>query len=181
MRFTQIFRLALSLAALCIGGATASSLLAQEEASEDFTMLVGTVTGIPDEFVGLAIVGDTATVYICDGRPADGTVSIAEWFIGTVENNLIDITAISGNRVQITLDGNTAAGQFTFTYGDVKAFELAAAEGNSGLYRSEFALGDLEYVGGWLVLPDGSVRGAVRDMQSGDLVPATLSQFEQIN
>jgi hypothetical protein len=165
---------------VCLAAIGISTALAQETARENFLMLIGTVIDNEDEFVGLAIVDNTATIYICDGRADENSVSVAEWFIGEVENNIIDITALSGNRVEIAVAGDVANGRFTFTDGTTKTFVLNIAEGVSGLYRSEFELFGVEYVGGWLVLPDGTTRGAVRNSETGDLEPATLASFQQI-
>jgi hypothetical protein len=149
---------------------------AQESAEEAQYLYIGTVTDVPDEFVGLAVIGDEVTFYICDGQADKGTVSIAEWFVGSVTEGLIDITAASGNRVEITIDGETATGKLTFTDGTVKEFVMTLAEGEAGLYRSDFKMGALEYIGGWLVLADGTTRGAVFVKSTGDLFPATFDR-----
>ena len=57
----------------------------------------------PDEFVGIAVFGDDATIYICDGQPDKGTVRIAEWFIGKVVDHKIDKTGKTGNQVLASL------------------------------------------------------------------------------
>ncbi|MBX3083164.1 MAG: hypothetical protein KF716_16145 [Anaerolineae bacterium] len=137
----------------------------------------GLITGADDIFVAVVAEGDKATVYICDGIVDKGTVSIAEWFIGAVKDNAIDIIGPTGNRVEVALTEATATGKFTFTDGAVKEFVIELLPESAGLFRSEFAIGDHKYVGGWLVLPDGSVRGAVRFVETGELVPASFSEF----
>jgi hypothetical protein len=152
--------------------------LAQEETDEaEFILYVGTITDEPDIFVGLAMEGEAVTLYICDGQPDEGTISVGQWFIGTIEEGAIDITAADGNRVAVTLSEETAVGSFTFTDDSVKDFTLALAEGEAALYRSEFAIGEDEYIGGWLVLADGSVRGSVFQRQTEQLVPASLVSY----
>src|SRR5262245_21286618 len=141
----------------------------------------GHITGIDDEFVGVAIDGDNnATVYICDGQPDKGTVSIAQWFVGTINNGLIDVTAANGNRVEVTVTPANANGKFTFADGTVKEFALDLFPASAGLFRSEFAFGDKKLVGGWIVLPDGSVRGAVFDTETEELVPASFVEFNKV-
>lgn len=149
---------------------------AQNSGEESLVLFIGTVTGVPDEFVGLAIEGENVTLYICDGKADEGTVSIAQWFVGTVADNTIDITAPNGNRVQVTLTEDAATGTFTFTDGSTRDFVLALAEGEAALYRSDFAFGDEEFVLGWLVLADGSLRGAGFVKSTGELFPATLER-----
>lgn len=132
---------------------------AQEETAA-LQLFVGTTTENPDEFVALALEGENVTIYICDGQADKGTVSIAQWFIGTIADNAIDITADNGNQVTVTLDAETATGTFTFADGTVKTFVLALSE-TAQFYRSEFSFGEDLFVGGWIVLEDGTVRGAV--------------------
>jgi hypothetical protein len=151
---------------------------AQEDTSNE--LFIGVITDFPDEFVGLAIDGDTATFYICDGNAAEGTVSIAQWFIGDVVDNLIDITAPNGNRVEITLAGETASGILTLSDGSSQSFAVALARDDAALFRSEFTIGEDSYVGGWLVLEDGSVRGAIFKAGSQELTPASFSGGNQV-
>jgi hypothetical protein len=153
-----------------------------QEAEEVAPILyIGTVTGIEDEFVGIAIDGEDAIIYICDGQPEEGTVSIAQWFIGTVADNTIAITAANGNSVAATISEDGAAGQFTFADGSTKDFVLILAEDEAALYRSEFTAGDTNFIGGWLVLADGSVRGAFVTIvdQLVTLSPATLVSYKR--
>ena len=146
-------------------------------ASEGLVTFGGHVTGSDNEFVAVGIGEDSATIYICDGQADKGTVTIAEWFSGPVVDNRIDITSEAGHRVEVSISGDAASGKFTFADGTVKEFELELLEGRSALYRSEFAFGDIRFVSGWLVLPDGSVRGATRNLVSGELTPATFINF----
>jgi hypothetical protein len=152
---------------------------AQDTAEESQSLFIGTVTGIPDEFVGLAVDGESVTFYICDGQADKGTVSIAEWFVGSVADNLIDIANPSGNHVVITLDGETATGTLTFADGTVKEFVMTIADGEAALFRSDFKIGELDYVGGWLILADGTVRGAIFVPPTNSLFPASFVGFRR--
>lgn len=150
----------------------------QAQVAADLRTYAGRVTGFEDQLVAIGIENGEATIYICDGRLDTGTVSIAEWFVGPLVDNVVDITAPSGNRVQATLAETTAEGQFTFADGTIKAFTLELLPaGTPGLYRSEFGFGDLEFVGGWLVLPDGTVRGAVFNAATHELTAASFIDF----
>jgi hypothetical protein len=180
MRLSKVVGLLVSIWVIVVTAFTASGVMAQDTANAEFRQFLGTITGNEDIFVGVAIVGEDVTIYICDGQADKGMVSIAEWFIGKVANNAIDITEGSGNRVEVTIDGDTATGKFTFTDGTVLEFVAAIPEGFTGLFRSDFSLGSLEYIGGWLVLPDGSTRGAIFVKSTGDLFPATLDRFELV-
>jgi hypothetical protein len=168
---------------LITAGFAAFSVQAQDTAQPlpEVTLYTGQIVGIPDEFVGVSIIGTDATIYICDGQPDKGTVSIAEWFIGPVTDKAIDVTNPSGNRVQVALTDTQANGSFTFADGSVKTFSLGLSFNDTALYRSEFTFGEVSFVGGWLILPDGQVRGAVFNKSTSTLSPATLSGFNFIS
>jgi hypothetical protein len=152
----------------------------QAAAKPAYSLYIGKVADKPDEFVGIAVFGDDTTIYICDGQPDKGTVRIAEWFIGKVADKKIDITGKSGNQVVAALSRRSAEGQFKFKDGTVKKFTLTRGEATTALYRAEFAFGDKKYVGGWLVLADGSVRGAVLSVGDQVLVPSSISAYNAL-
>jgi hypothetical protein len=154
---------------------------AQEAEEVVPTLFIGTVTGIEDEFVGIALDGENVIIYICDGQPDEGTVSIAQWFIGTVAEDGVAITAANGNSVAATITEAGATGQFTFADGSTKDFVLTLAEDEAALYRSEFTAGDINFIGGWLVLADGSVRGAFVTIvdELVTLSPASLVSYKR--
>ncbi len=155
---------------------------AQDEEEAEFILFVGTVDELHDEFVGLAVQGEDVIIYICDGQPDEGTVGIAQWFIGKHTDNAVSITAANGNMVELTIDGETATGTFTFTDGTTKTFVLTLSE-TAQLHRSEFIIGEDKHVGGWIVLEDGSVRGAVFTIRADAteiLVPATLVSYNSL-
>lgn len=165
------------LVAVALGGTT---LVTAQEAPPAFRLLIGTVADNPDQFVALSITEEgEVTIYICDGQVENDTVSVAEWFLGSVVDNTIDITAPSGNQVQVTLDGDTASGTFIFTDGTTKTFDLVLAEDGAGLFRSEITVEDTDYVLGWISFADGTIRGAIRNMSTGDLSPASFKKFDQ--
>ena len=166
--------LSVALIAVLVGGFGGNPAHAEEATIITYG---GHVTGDENVFVAVVVEGEDTTVYICDGLAEKGTVSIAEWFIGKVKDNAIDITGPTGNRVTVALTDTTATGKFTFAAGAVKEFVVGLLPKGSGLFRSEFSLGTDNYIGGWLVLEDGSVRGAVRHAVTGVLVPANFKIF----
>lgn len=169
----QRFALILVSLMLVVGiGYSASRVQVQTETPPSTKLYVGQITDNPDQFVGLAITGDSVTLYICDGQADKGTVSLGEWFIGSVKDNAIDITAPSGNRVQVKIADPTADGQFTLKDATVKKFSLKL-DPDAKLLRSEFTLDGTKYVAGWIILADGSVRGSVRRFD-GVLSPISL-------
>lgn len=155
--------LTLLIAILMLVGTSVATYRAHAQPSQEEVIavtFVGTIEGEPDVFVGVGLVGEEATVYICDGQADKDTVSVAEWFIGPVLRGQVEVLNESGNRAQVNLDETTGNGQFTFADGTIKTFTLERIE-TGGLFRSEFGFGDNLFIGGWIILSDGSVRGAV--------------------
>ena len=157
-------------------GVTGLIVHAQERAEKRVDSFAGRVTDNENEFVGIGINGDDVFIYLCDGDAAEGNVSIAEWFAGKIEDNRIDITAPNGNHVEVDFQEGLALGKITLNDGTVKEFTLDQSAGGR-LYRSEFTIDETRYVGGWLVLSDGDVRGAVKNLATGELSPATFRDF----
>jgi hypothetical protein len=177
MQIKRIVLLVVALVGLGLVAQLGSSALAQDLKPPPIKLYIGTVTGDPDKFIGISIFDGRATIYICDGQADKGTVSIAEWFIGPVKDSAVDVTAPTGNKVHVDLTDTSATGEFTFADGTIMKFSLTRAHNDTGLYRTEFTLADLTYVGGWLVLDDGgvrTVRGAIRSANDGSLTPATF-------
>lgn len=151
---------------------------AQDTQKPERILYIGTITGEPDIFVGLAMEGADVTLYICDGQPDKATIHYAEWFVGKVADNAIDITAPSGDRVQVTVAEDSATGKFTFKDESSKDFVLnLATDGEAALLRSEFTIDGADFVGGWLILENGDVRGGINKKDNGSIVPASLVGF----
>ena len=153
---------------------------AQDEGGGESVLFMGVVTDFPDEFVGVAVDGEAVTLYICDGNAEEGTVTIAQWFVGDVVDDAIDITAPNGRRIEVAVEADRASGKVTFPDGTVREFTAMLSTGKAALFRSEFQIGDDSYVGGWLIQEDGSVRGAIFKSGSGELVAASFSGGNQV-
>ncbi|HEX2623589.1 MAG TPA: hypothetical protein VHL11_25690 [Phototrophicaceae bacterium] len=176
-KMLSVKRLMLAAALVALSVLLVGVIQAQDEEADEPVLLIGTITNETDLFVGLSIDGEDATLYICDGQADKGTISIGQWFVGKVVDGAIAVTAANGNQVEVTLneEEETASGKFTFTDGTIKEFVLTLAEDEAALLRSEFAFGDHKYIGGWLVLANGDIRGSVFEVDTETLVPATLT------
>lgn len=101
--------------------------------------------------IAIAIKGDRAAAYLCDGS------EIEAWLQGSVRDGEINVTAaddsafltakLGADGVGLEGEGEVTAGPFTF--------DLDEAEPPAGLYRGE--IGDATI--GWIVLEDGSQVG----------------------
>lgn len=135
--------LAMAALAACGGGAAPKS-----------THYVGKVEGT-DAYIGIARNGAGVTAYVCDGQ------SVATWFKGKANGDgSIDLTSADGSKLQGTLSGDTFSGSFTPAGGAAQAYTASKASGDAGLYRLEETADGGTVVGGWVVLADGSLRGA---------------------
>lgn len=114
-----------------------------------------------DIAVAVAVLGDRAAAYICDGK------ALEAWFRGTVDSDKVRLSSKSGDRIRAELDDRGRL-QGTLRHdGRTRAFELRAAKPPAGIYRAE---GSRTTVG-WIVLPNGDVVGVAADTD-GNSTPA---------
>jgi hypothetical protein len=98
--------------------------------------------------VAVAVLGDRAAAYVCDGR------NIESWMRGTARDGELDLRAKNGDNLEAKLDGSTIEG--TIELGDEKLdFTIDEAKRPAGLYRARGSA----YTIGWIVLPDGTQVG----------------------
>lgn len=122
---------------------------------------VGTVEGT-DAFISLVSQTDQQLVaYICDGQ------TISTWFRGERNENQVDLLAPSGVRLQASIENGRVTGSVTLAEGRVHPFTASPADGEAGLYRAEQTINDTRYVGGWIVLNDGTQQGLINRISDG--------------
>jgi hypothetical protein len=108
---------------------------------------VGAVVGQPHLFVAI-VAGPSAAGagerevrgYLCDGE------QVAEWFVGSVAGNSVDLTNEGSVRFVADLAEGAAVGRITLPGGVVLNYEAPRASGIAGLYKVE-------------VTPEGQIRG----------------------
>jgi hypothetical protein len=98
--------------------------------------------------VAVAVFGDQAAAYFCDGR------SIESWLRGAVQGADIALKSKDGSTLQASLDGDHLKGTLKIKNGRLK-FEINQAKKPAGLYRAR----DSKTTIGWIVLEDGSEVG----------------------
>ena len=110
--------------------------------------------------VAVAIKGDRAVGYLCDGR------SLEAWLTGTVDGGRATLEAESGGAtVDARFNGKRVTGVVA-DGDDQYAFDLDKADPPAGLYREQ---NDTTTIG-WIVLPDGRQVGIKNT--DGTLTPA---------
>lgn len=114
---------------------------------------VGHVEG-SEAFVALSIVGGEVMAYVCDGRDT------ATWLRGTATDGDLALTA-DGMRLRAQRTAQGLTGTLTLETRS-HAFTVAPAMSGGGFYRAAETIAGLGYVGGWILLNDGSQRGALK-------------------
>jgi len=123
-----------------------------------------------DLYVALVSNDRDMVLYACDGT-AD-MVTMTQWFEGPHDDGHFELDSTRSDARAVG-DFEADAGHGSILIDDLGfSFELEPAEGDAGLYFDELVDGDTTHWGGWIVLPDGSVRGSVLNRKTGDIVPA---------
>ena len=134
---------------------------------------VGKVDGT-DAFIAVVKLQQQVIAYVCNGTPSGVTVS--KWFQGTLKDGQLDAKATDGSSLTGTLAGKTLNGSVSIA-GALRVFASTDSPSPAGLWltvgaddfdeianareqKLPFENLDLLRVG-WIVLPDGSQRGAI--------------------
>ena len=134
---------------------------------------VGKVDGT-DAFIAVVKLQQQVIAYVCDGTP--GGVTVSKWFQGTLKDGQLNAKATDGSALTGTLAGKNLNGSVGVA-GALRAFSSTDAPSPAGLWltvgtddfdeianaherKLPFENLDLLRVG-WIVLPDGSQRGAI--------------------
>ncbi|MCA1650157.1 MAG: hypothetical protein LC753_07690 [Acidobacteria bacterium] len=108
--------------------------------------------------------GERLIGYVCDGD----VVSV--WFEGTVDGDSIRLSSGRGDLLGEGTISDDASGEIEIQ-GENRAFNAPRVSGDAGLYRAVVGDASNERIveGGWIVLPNGSQRGAITMEGGGDV------------
>jgi hypothetical protein len=137
---------------------------------------VGEVLGT-SAFIGIAFPGSTipaegpdegmeVIVFITDGDPNEMGLrgAYGEWFRGSInEEGAIDsLESDLGVEIWGPVTERTSTGAIRFEEDAIFSYraDLVSEDSNAGLYRQEDEVEGIEYTAGWIVLPDGRIRGS---------------------
>lgn len=108
-------------------------------------------TSGPRIAVAVAVQGDKAAGYLCDGK-------IEAWLQGSRSGDTVTMQSKNGAyRVDGTVAGGKSEGTVQLANGRTYRFDAAVAGPPAGLYERRAGADDRA---GWIVLPDGSQVGA---------------------
>ena len=137
---------------------------------------VGEIQGT-SAFIGIAFPGSTIPaegpdegteiiVFITDGDPKEMGLrgAYGEWFRGSInEEGAIDsLESDLGVEIWGPVTERTSTGTVRFEEDAIFSYraDLVTQDSNAGLYRQEGEVEGIEYTAGWIVLPDGRIRGS---------------------
>jgi hypothetical protein len=111
----------------------------------------------------VAVVGNESSMtgYLCDGT--DAGVTVSRWFDGAVEGGAFDLDDGDGARLAGQVSATSAA--ITIELPGEDPVELTAG-GDATLLRGEVTEGDA-FLGGWIFVEGGEVRGTVSNVSGG--------------
>jgi hypothetical protein len=96
-----------------------------------------------------------AEAYASDGQ------HVSEWFEGPISNKTVDVLAADGAHLKAALESTGASGTVQIGSGAVLTFTITQVTRPAGLYRVKQQVGEVVYLGGWVLLPDGQQVGVI--------------------
>ena len=137
---------------------------------------VGEISGT-SAFIGIAFPGSTipaegpdegmeVIVFITDGDPDKTGLlgAYGEWFRGSIneEGALDSLESDLGVEVWGPVTERTSTGTVRFQEDAIFSYraDLVTEDSDAGLYRQEGEVEGIGYTAGWIVLPDGRIRGS---------------------
>jgi hypothetical protein len=121
-------------------------------------------TGGGEATVAVAVNGDRAAAYLCDGG------SVETWLQGSVTGDQIVLTGRNTAALIGTISGATLSGTVVTSTGQAWLFSADEARPPAGIYEARTTIDGLATRIGWVVLPDGTQVG-VRNV-GGNRSPA---------
>lgn len=148
------------LAAACgdDGGDRSATTDRPDPAADQVDTYVGTLDGT-DAYLAVAVAKSGATAaYLCDGTP-ERAASVSAQLTGRLHDGVLELK--SGPRVAIAgeLEYETLSGTVAID-GDDYTYTVQLADKPAGLYQSVKNVDGEDQRARWVVLPDGSYRGA---------------------
>jgi hypothetical protein len=99
--------------------------------------------------------------YLCDG------VDVVAWLTGDVRDGEGTLTD-GDTRVEIESMAGDVRGRVVVAGGEPEAFTADEGEGVAGFYQADGQMDDTSHLGRWIVLADGSRRGALTLLHEDD-------------
>ena len=130
---------------------------------------IGKVEGT-NAFVMVMILTTETIAYVCNGDE-----EISEWFWAVLDDPaVVNMTSHDGAQLTAQFDGNAFKGEVTLTNGYSYSFTATTdASEDIGLFLINDDQATLDEVeGGWIINPEGEIRGALRISSTFQPTPA---------
>ena len=127
-------------------------------------------TGGREATVAVAVNGDRAAAYLCDGS------SVETWLQGSVTGDQVVLTGRDTAALIGTVSGATLSGTVVTSTGQAWLFSADEARPPAGIYEARTTIDGLATRIGWVVLPDGTQVG-IQNV-GGDRSPAPALDLE---
>ena len=148
-----------SSAAASAPAATASPAPTRTTPTADFTGRVGGGGGS----VAVAVHGDKAIAYVCNGSTVEG------WMRGKVENGKLTLTGKNQTHLTASIHTSTVTGDVE-AHGTDYSFSVStvskSSSKSSGLYQATAVVQGKTIKAGWIVLGDGTQIGSLETDES---------------
>ena len=120
---------------------------------------VGRVPGT-QAYIAVVVTRRTVRAYVCNGEAKTSRKTLARWLRAKRTGDTIHLRK---RRVVIdaTVAQDAVRGTVKLPGRRARAFTATRARGKAGVYRAKGRAGGSGYEGGWIILRDGSGRGAV--------------------
>ena len=109
-----------------------------------------------EAFIAIVKKGDRVRAYLCDGKP--NRTSLSVWFQDRLRNAAFRVTT-AGVRLDATVYPRAAIGTVLLPDDRQYAFRAVLVKQRGGLLDRTDRIDGTRYRSGWIVLPDGRVRG----------------------
>ena len=110
-------------------------------------------TGGGEATVAVAVNGDRAAAYLCDGT------RIETWLQGSMTGDQVVLTGRDTAALIGTVSGTTLSGTVVTSTGQAWLFSAEEARPPAGIYEARTTIDGLATRIGWVVLPDGTQVG----------------------
>jgi hypothetical protein len=110
-------------------------------------------TGGGEATLAVAVNGDRAAAYLCDGT------RIETWLQGSVTGDQVVLTGRDTAALIGTVSGTTLSGTVVTSTGQAWLFSAEEARPPAGIYEARTTIDGLATRIGWVVLPDGTQVG----------------------
>jgi hypothetical protein len=153
----------------CGGGGKSDSGGASSGGNSSVKTYVGQLSS-SDAYVALVFNGKTMLAYLCDGNQT------AEWLrgpVGAAGGGYFQLQSADGAEIEGRPNGDTYVGLATPISGEHFQYTATLVKGDkAGLFRAKETIDGADWSEGWVVLADGSFKGARRS-STGSVVGMT--------